>query len=373
MTLIKKKVVVAMSGGVDSSLAAALLVEQGYDVIGMMLRLWSEPGTESSNRCCTPDSMRMARQVASIIGIPFYVVNAKQHFYNLVVKDFINGYTHGITPNPCLNCNRHIRFGLLLDQSMAYGADFLATGHYARLRLEQNNKFQLLRALDSKKDQSYVLHILNQEQLSKVLFPIGEYTKEEVRQIAIKFNLPTSTRQDSQDLCFLAGGDYREFLERNSPETLKPGNIATSSGKILGEHSGLALFTIGQRKGLGVTGDQPFYVINKDISTNTLVIGTREEMGNSSLIAKNVNWISSEIPDKPFRALVKIRYKAADAWGTIYPRSQHTIQIQFDEPLRDITPGQAAVIYQDQVCIGGGIIEYSANSVKLRQDQEILQ
>ncbi len=372
MTDGKIKVVVAMSGGVDSSVSAALLVEQGYDVIGMMLRLWSEPGADSSNRCCTPDSMRMAHRVASKIGIPFYTVDAKQPFHDIVVNNFLVGYTQGITPNPCLNCNRHIRFGLLLKHALAYGADFLATGHYARMQKDHNDKIRLLRASDLDKDQSYVLHVLNQYQLSKSLFPIGEYSKEQVRQFAGDFGLPVATRRDSQDLCFLAGGDYRDFLARNSPESLQPGNITTSSGQIVGTHAGLALFTIGQRKGLGVTGEHPFYVVNKDIQTNTLIIGTQTELGSSSLVAKNFNWISEELPNQPFRALVKIRYQALDTWGMIYPRSENAIQINFDQPVRDITPGQAAVIYDGQSCLGGGIIEYSGSRSQTLHDQEYL-
>jgi len=366
----KNKVVVAMSGGVDSSVAAALLVEEGYDVAGMMLRLWSEPGTESSNRCCTPDSMRMARQVAAKIGIPFYVVDARQYFHEIIVNKFIDGYAQGITPNPCLNCNRQIRFGLLLNQALAYGADYLATGHYARLRRDDNGKFQLLRALDLTKDQSYVLHVLNQEQLSKGLFPIGKYTKEQVRQIAHDFDLPVAARQDSQDLCFLAGEDYRNFLIRNSPHSLKPGDIATRSGQVIGRHFGLALFTIGQRKGIGVTGPKPLYVIRKDIPNNTLIVGAKDELGDSSLIAKDFNWISNEIPETPIKAKVKIRYKAEDHLGLVYPRSKNTIQISFDLPLKDITPGQAAVIYQDLICLGGGIITNSSAESELILDQD---
>ena len=244
------KVVVAMSGGVDSSVAAALLKQQGYEVIGMMLRLWSEPGKEDSNRCCTPDAMALARRVAAKLDIPFYVVDAKDVFRKTVVEYFLDGYARGETPNPCLICNRQIRWEFLLNHALALDAEFMATGHYAR-KHDDNDKYQLLRAVDKTKDQSYVLHVLNQEKLKRALFPVGDYTKPEIRKIAESFGLPTASRHDSQDLCFLAGDDYRNFLQRNAAEMLKPGKITRRDGEVVGEHNGLANYTIGQRKGLG--------------------------------------------------------------------------------------------------------------------------
>src|ERR671923_242420 len=246
------KVVVALSGGVDSSVAAALLKEQGYDVMGMMLRLWSEPGKEDSNRCCTPDSMAQARRVAVKLDIPFYVIDAKDVFHNTVVQYFLDGYARGETPNPCLICNRQIRWTFLLNHALALGAEFMATGHYVRIKRNEDGTSELLRAVDRSKDQSYILHILNQEKLRHALFPVGDYTKPEIRQIAERYGLPTASRKDSQDLCFLAGEDYRNFLQRNAAEILKPGEILTRDGRTLGTHTGLANYTIGQRKGLGV-------------------------------------------------------------------------------------------------------------------------
>src|ERR1044072_7207317 len=254
------KVVVAMSGGVDSSVAAALLKEQGYDVIGMMLRLWSEPGKEDSNRCCTPDSMAQARRVAAKLDIPFYVIDAKDVFQKTVVQYFLDGYARGETPNPCLVCNRQIRWTFLLEHALALGSDFMATGHYVRIR-KAEDQHQLLRAVDKGKDQSYVLHVLNQEKLARALFPIGDYPKTEIRAIAGKFGLPTASRKDSQDLCFLAGEDYRNFLQRNAAEMLQPGEILTRDGRSVGEHTGLANYTIGQRKGLGLESLVPLDVI----------------------------------------------------------------------------------------------------------------
>jgi tRNA-specific 2-thiouridylase len=348
------KVVVAMSGGVDSSVAAALLKEQGYEVIGMMLRLWSEPGKENSNRCCTPDSMAQARRVAARLDIPFYVVDAKDVFRDTVVQYFLDGYERGETPNPCLVCNRQIRWTFLLNHAMALGADKMATGHY--VRLQEEGDYRLLRAVDRNKDQSYVLHVLTQEKLARALFPIGDYPKPEIRQIAEKYSLPTASRKDSQDLCFLAGEDYRSFLQRNAAGMLKPGRIVTRQGQPLGEHNGLANYTIGQRKGLGIASPVPLYVLGKNAITNTLVVGTQEELGSYELLARDVKWMSGVAPDLPFRAEVKIRYTAKEAWAWVTPMQGNQVKVLFDAPQRDITAGQAAVFYQDELMIGGGII-----------------
>ena len=349
------KVVVAMSGGVDSSVAAALLKEKGYDVIGMMLRLWSEPGKEDSNRCCTPDSMAQARRVAAKLDIPFYVIDAKDVFRETVVQYFLDGYARGETPNPCLICNRQIRWTFLLDHALALGADYMATGHYARIRRDESSH-QLLRAVDRSKDQSYVLHVLNQEKLARALFPIGDYPKTEIRFIAEKFGLPTASRKDSQDLCFLAGEDYRNFLQRNAAEMLNPGDILTREGRAVGTHTGLANYTIGQRKGLGLASPVPLYVLGKDSTTNSLIVGTQEELGSRELIARDVNWLSGETPVGPFRAEVKIRYTAKEANAFVTPMAENQAKVQFDAPQRDITAGQAAVFFHGDLLIGGGII-----------------
>ncbi|HLO18005.1 MAG TPA: tRNA 2-thiouridine(34) synthase MnmA [Anaerolineales bacterium] len=349
------KVVVAMSGGVDSSVAAALLKEQGYDVIGMMLRLWSEPGKEDSNRCCTPDSMAQARRVAAKLDIPFYVIDAKNVFRETVVQYFLDGYARGETPNPCLICNRQIRWTFLLEHALALEADYMATGHYVRIR-KMGDSYQLLRAIDRSKDQSYVLHVLNQEKLSKALFPIGDYPKTEIRQVAEKYGLPTASRKDSQDLCFLAGEDYRNFLQRNAAEILIPGEITRRDGRSVGTHSGLANYTIGQRKGLSLASSVPLYVLGKNSETNTLIVGTQEELGSRELTARDVNWLSGETPKGPFRAEVKIRYTAKEAEALVTLVDGNQVQVQFDTSQRDITAGQAAVFFQGDVMIGGGII-----------------
>lgn len=355
-------VVVAMSGGVDSSVAAALLVEQGYDVTGVMLRLWSEPGTEESNRCCTPDAMAGARRVAARLGIPFYALNAQEIFRGTVVQSFLDGYRDGITPNPCILCNQLIRWGFMFEQAREMGADFMATGHYARLRNSPDGKVELLRAHDSGKDQSYVMSVLTQDKLQHTMFPIGGMQKSEVREEARRFGLSVAERGDSQDLCFLAGQDYRAFLKRHIPEVAQPGKIVTSEGRKVGEHEGLAFYTIGQRKGLGIAAPRPLYVIEKDVNSNELVIGEEKDLGRDGLIAVGVNWISGEAPGQPFEAEVKIRYRANFTRAFIQPQGTDRVKVYFPGPMRDITAGQRIVIYNGEVVLGGGVIQSSYNN-----------
>lgn len=352
-----KKVVVALSGGVDSSVAAALLKQQGYDVTGMMMRLWSQPGREESNRCCTPDSMAQARRVAALLDIPFYVVDAKDIFRKTVVQYFLDGYARGETPNPCLICNRKIRWEFLLNHALALGAELMATGHYVRIQEAPDGKRVLLRALDHSKDQSYVLHVLGQEQLRHAIFPVGEFPKPEIRRLAAEFGLPTATRADSQDLCFLAGEDYRNFLGRNAPEILHPGQIVNTAGQVVGQHGGLANYTIGQRKGLGVYSAAPLYVIRKDAAVNQLVVGGADALGFSGLMVRDVNWIAGDAPGGSFQAAVKVRYSAREAAAWVEPLAGGRAKVRFDSPVRDATAGQAAVFYQGEMMMGGGIIE----------------
>lgn len=350
-----RRVVVGMSGGVDSSVAALLLKQQGYDVIGMMLRLWTEPERECDNACCTPDSMAAARRVASMLDIPFYVVDIREFFHKQIVDFFIDGYRNGVTPNPCVQCNRVIRWGFLLEEARKLGADFLATGHYARLEKGNEGQTYLRKGLDENKDQSYVLSGLTQEQLQSTLLPIGAIEKPVVRQLARDNNLPTAEKQDSQDLCFLAGDDYRNFLRRVAPEISTPGPINDTEGRILGEHTGLPDYTIGQRKGLGAI-QEPYYVISKNVDTNSLIIGKKEELGSDSLCINGMNWINGKPEAAPRNVTVKIRYKAPAQPAALSFRENGLLCVKFDKPLRDITPGQQAALYIDDLCLGGGLI-----------------
>lgn len=352
---INRRVVVAMSGGVDSSVAALLLVEQGFDVTGVMLRLWSAEGGADENTCCTPDSVEQARRVAAQIGIPFYVLDARQLFRQRVVEDFLRAHAGGLTPNPCVVCNRDMRWGYLLDQATAMGAGSLATGHYARIRRNPDGSFSLLRGVDGSKDQSYMLSQLTQEHLAQTIFPLGEMTKLEVRRKARQAGLSTAGRGDSQDLCFLGGSDLPAFLQRYAPPGA-PGPILNQQGRVLGEHGGLALYTIGQRKGIRISGRQALYVLAKDLHRNALIVGTADELGSRECMAAGMNWICGQ-PSAPLKAQVKIRYRAEFAWGTVTPLAGGRARVVFDQPLRDITPGQAAVIYTGDEVVGGGFIQ----------------
>jgi tRNA-specific 2-thiouridylase len=363
----QKRVVVAMSGGVDSSVAAALLVERGYDVTGMMLRLWGEPDdgganqARAANRCCTLDAVDDARRVARILGIPFYPLNAVRKFKERVVDHFVAEYARGHTPNPCLACNREIKFGYLLDMALGLDADYLATGHYARIRRTDDvrssaERHQLLRAVDRGKDQSYVLYMLGQEQLRHVLLPLGEYTKPQVRDMAARWNLPVAGKRDSQDLCFVRDQDYRRFLRTYAPETVRPGPIVDLAGREIGRHQGLPYYTIGQRRGLGVAWTEPLYVIAIDVAHNALIVGTASQLGRRQLRVKDVQFVSGCPPSQPTPVTVKIRYTGQEAAATLHPGDKMRTSVRLSRPLRDVTPGQAAVFYQGEILLGGGII-----------------
>lgn len=354
----EERIVVGLSGGVDSSVAAALLKRDGWQVIGVMLRLWSDPGTQ--NRCCAPDALVEARTIASQLEIPFYVVDAKEAFFEGVVEPFIDSYASGHTPNPCLRCNRLIRWKFLRSRASALGAGKIATGHYARTRTLPDGTIQLLKNPDPDKDQSYFLHLLTQDDLRSTVFPLAEFSKTEVRQMAREFSLTVAEREDSQDLCFVGQGDYRTFLRERNPEAFQPGPILNQDGELVGEHTGLADYTIGQRKGLGIAGPEPYYVLQKDLNQNALVIGTKGSLSRREFLTQDVNWISGVVPSDPFPAEIKIRYKSQAVAGLVTPLENQKAKVLLDHPLADITPGQAGVFYQDQVCLGGGTISLEA-------------
>jgi tRNA-specific 2-thiouridylase len=351
-------VAVAMSGGVDSSVAAARLVEAGYRVVGIMLRLWVDPFEELAqareNRCCTLEAVSDAQRIADQLGIPFQLLDVSQFFRETVVEYFIQEYASGRTPNPCLVCNRRVRFDVMLRHVREeMGADFLATGHYARLRRTPAG-VQLLRGVDNRKDQSYVLSLIPQERLQHLTFPVGHLTKPEVRALARRYGLQVAEKSESQDLCFTS--DYRRFLQHWSGEAVRPGPILDTSGREIGRHQGLPFYTIGQRKGLGLNAPERLFVIALDTEQNAVIVGPAEALGRETLIARDINWLAPA-PDAPVRVTAKIRYKSADHPATIVPLAGHRAEVRFDAPLRDITPGQAVVFYQGDLCLGGGIID----------------
>ena len=352
-------VVVAMGGGVDSSVAAALLVEQGYRCIGVMMRLWAEMGAGegSTNKCCSLESVHDARRVADELGIPFYLINVEQPFKRHVVDFFVEGYSQGVTPNPCLECNRHIRFDYLLDYARRLGADYLATGHYARLARGADGKIHLLKGVDEGKDQSYVLSVLGQDELEDVMFPIGAYPKAEVRRIAAARGLPVASKHDSMDLCFVFDDDYRRFLQDWAAEAMQPGPIRDRDGRVYGQHAGLPGYTIGQRKGLGISGAaEPMFVVELDHAGNALIVGTAAELGRTEMVVERVNWTLDVPPPAGTELACKIRYKAEPVTCILHPENADRVGVSFSRPLRDITPGQGAVFYDGDHCLGGGII-----------------
>lgn len=308
------------------------------------------------NRCCTPDQMADARRVADLLRIPFYVIDVQDYFRRAIVQFFIDEHARGRTPNPCIECNRQVRFTHLLQRALALDADYLATGHYARVHHTHGN-YQLLKGLDDDKDQSYVLHMLNQAQLARVMFPVGAYTKPAVRQIAADLGLlPVANKSESMDLCFLGDGDYRRFLTQHAPQLAQPGPILNTRGEELGRHDGLPYYTIGQRKGLGISAPRPLFVLAKDAARNALIVGTRAEVGQHRMEVRDVNWIAGQPPAFPIVTSVKVRYKARPVPATLTPGDDRRLRVSLHEPLPGITPGQGAVFYDDDICLGGGLI-----------------
>ncbi|MBC8260079.1 MAG: tRNA 2-thiouridine(34) synthase MnmA [SAR324 cluster bacterium] len=354
------RVAMAISGGVDSSVAAVLLKEQGHDVIGLHMKLYHGP--ENNNRqksCCSLDEAIEARIACHRLDIPFYVLDYQDEFRESVIDYFVEEYSGGKTPNPCVMCNKIIKNDLLLKKTEELGCDFLATGHYAKIIYSSDSgRSQLSRPQDLKKDQTYFLHGIKSEELSRLMFPLSDIIKPEVRKIAERLKLSAAKKPDSQEICFVPK-DYRSFLKQELSLSPEPGDFISLSGDVLGEHLGLAFYTIGQRRGLGISDSTPYYVVKIDFKSNTVVLGKEDDLFSQTIWVSDVNWVSISPPEEPICVSVKPRYSHRGATATVYPEMKNQVRVEFEKPERAITPGQAAVFYQDKILLGGGWIKDS--------------
>ncbi|MCK8815990.1 tRNA 2-thiouridine(34) synthase MnmA [Natroniella sulfidigena] len=355
----KERVVVAMSGGVDSSLTAALLKKEGYEVIGITMQIWpsTENPKEDEGGCCSLSAVEDARRVANKLDIPFYVVNFKDLFEEKVIQDFKDEYAKARTPNPCIMCNREIKFGAFLQKAKELDAYYMATGHYAKIDQNQQGRYIIRKAIDESKDQSYTLYNMTQEQLKHTLFPLAEYKKTQTRELAKEFGLRVHNKPDSQEICFVPDDDYNRFLKENYPEIIEPGPILDLEGNKLGEHDGLPFYTIGQRKGLDLQTHKKWYVVELDQERNAVIVGDNEDVFAESLIADDLNWIAIESLSDSMKVKAKIRYNTSAAEATIYPLKDNQVKVVFDHPQRAITPGQSVVFYDQDIVVGGGLIK----------------
>lgn len=361
-----KKVVVGLSGGVDSSLAAALLKKEGRDVIGMTFRMWpkEECGLSFGRACCNLEAVTRARAVAEDLKIPYYVVDFSAEFKKEVIDYFCSEYLKGLTPNPCVICNQKIKFGKLLEKALSLGASHVATGHYADIAIGEDGRYLLKEGKDKSKDQSYFLFNLSQDQLKHIIFPLGDLTKEKTRALAKRMKLGTFDTVSSQDVCFIQDMDYAEYIKKKTGVEIKKGDIVDAGGKVLGQHKGIPFYTIGQRRGLGIAYREPLYVTAIDIKNNRIIIGTREDVMKKSLIADRMNWISIKSIDKPLKVMARIRYNHKKAKASVTRIGDDSVRVDFETPQAAPTPGQAVVFYKKDIVTGGGWIREAGSGVK---------